>query len=413
MVGTDTQQPVCERSGTRLVSFLGLGDYDEKLYVWPGEGEARTEYTAVAIGRLTGASEILVLATDKARNKHWGKLCQRLKSANLPEPQPGPIPEGGSPEELWKQFAVIKDSLRPSGMDRVVLDITLGFRSQPFFAAAVVSFVQAVDENPPDFRVVYAATERGEERAQIWNLTGFVDLLRWTQAIMLFQRTGRAEGIAHQTKAFGARLGHQDAPRNPIENLGEALGQFGEDLETVRTGALLLGRELYGQRFGSSAQELLKSIEQARDDRQSVPSPLADVLDRLHGMVSPLSMNGGTLVRKEGHRTVAALARLYLGMGRYAEAAATLREGVINLSTDDPNLASPGLSHQSDDGRAELSKWHDTRDRMSGEIKSCRNDIEHAGYGRRPRSAAELKAELERLMAEFEARTREDAHARC
>jgi CRISPR-associated protein Csx16 len=85
-------------------------------------------------------------------------LEEALLAANHAAPRFVRIPMGREPRELWQQFDAIKTELR-GGDGTVMLDITHGFRSQPFFAASVAAFVHAVDRKPPDLRVCYAAYE--------------------------------------------------------------------------------------------------------------------------------------------------------------------------------------------------------------------------------------------------------------
>ena len=116
---------------------------------------------------------------------------------------------GESRGDLWHQFQKIKEQLRHSA-GPVMLDITHGFRSSPFFAAAVASFVRAVDENPPDLRIGYAAFEaRKDGVTPIWDLSEFVSLLDWTSALALFLRTGRSADVAEPTIRLGRELGRR------------------------------------------------------------------------------------------------------------------------------------------------------------------------------------------------------------
>lgn len=99
-------------------------------------------------------AEIIVLATPTAKEKHGKDLCVDLDHAGF-GPELRAIPEGGASRDLWQQFEIIKTALRaPAGM-QVILDITHGFRSQPFFAAAVVAFIRAVDVREVPLFVVY------------------------------------------------------------------------------------------------------------------------------------------------------------------------------------------------------------------------------------------------------------------
>lgn len=156
---------------------------------------------------------------------------------------------------------------------------------------------------------------------------------------MLFLKTGRVAGIASRAEALGRRLNKDWASARPDERgpqpslsrLAQAINTFGQDLETVRTGALLLGKT---GRDGS-AKALAAVIEAERGQLAEVLPPLADVLDRIAAMATPLTGCTKRLNTPEGHAALAALARLYLEMGRYPEAATTVREGLVTLYADD------------------------------------------------------------------------------
>jgi len=165
-----------------------------------------------AFGQIFGATEIVVLATVKAEGTHGEGLRSELAAGRLPVPDVRHIPHGDAPGDLWVIFDELADALRigEDGEDtEVVLDITHGFRAQPFFGAAVVSFLRAVESRPASLRVVYGAFEQVDEQAgeaPVWDVTTFVELLDWTNALLLFLRTGRAEDVAAPTERFGREL---------------------------------------------------------------------------------------------------------------------------------------------------------------------------------------------------------------
>jgi CRISPR-associated DxTHG motif protein len=328
----DTANPATgpARRRRRLVSFLGTGNYEPTRHRFPDGAEGpQTRYAACALGQYVAADEIAIVATAEAKEKHRKGIETALREANLPAPTFAMIPRGESEDELWRQFAVVKELLRPPAGAEVALDVTHAFRSQPFFAAAVAAFVRAVDPAPAAVRVFYAAFEaRQEGVTPVWELTPFVELVDWAQNMMLFLRTGRVAGVAEKTETFGKELSRRWAAAKAGEPpalaaLGRELRAFGANLETIRTAALLLGDG------SGSADRLAKRLEEARASAASLP-PLADVLNRLGDeMAAPLLGASDHLADEAGHRALCGLARLYVGMGRWAEAAAVLREGWI------------------------------------------------------------------------------------
>ncbi len=165
----------------RLVTFLGLGRFDKEQgrYVYePTEFEyldrraSKTPYVCRALAELVRPAEITILATEESQRAHGDALKETLRAGNFPVPDFVHIPFGRQPSELWQQFEAIKTQLR-GGHGPVMLDITHGFRSQPFFAAGVANFVLALDEKPPRLRICYAAFEAKDKEtgvAPIWEL---------------------------------------------------------------------------------------------------------------------------------------------------------------------------------------------------------------------------------------------------
>lgn len=292
----------------------------------------------------------------------------------------------------------------------VVLDITHGFRAQPFLAAVVVAFLRAVDERPREIRVLYGAFEAksAEGVAPIWDQTYRVELPDWTAALRMLLETGRAEEAAAKTERLGRSLakawaeGDRSGPRPELDRLGRAFRAFGADLETLRTGDLLLG----SPKAAPSAVALAEALERARDDARAHLLPLADVLERVRAMVAPLAVGPDHLASPEGLGAVAALARLHLELGRWLEAAATLREGWVNLYAE-PDLARPGHERFDNEARKRVegrAKDDEANSRQWDELADIRNDLLHAQDRARDgaRPAEAIAGLLERFVSTFE-----------
>jgi CRISPR-associated protein Csx16 len=273
------------------------------------------------------------------------------------------------------------------------------------FAAAVTTFVRAVDRKPAALRVFYAAFEaRAEGMTPVLELTPFIELVDWAQGMMLFLRTGRSADVAEPTIRLGRELARrwaktkEGAPPN-LEKLGKALREFGGNLETVRTGDLLLPGA------AGSAASLSAALQEAKERAAAIP-PLADVLDRVQGeMIEQLLGASDHLAGEAGHRALAGLARLYLEMGRWAEAAAVMREGWITRYAT-PFAAFGGRNQ----GRpsVEETKRRDAEERWNSEerdaaqrIAAVRNDIGHAGFRYQPAAAGALQTGLGKLVEDF------------
>lgn len=398
----------------RLVTFLGTGRYEPVAYALDGTRAATSPYVARALAELLRPKAIRVLATEEAEAQHGPGLRDALTDLGGSQPEFVRIPSGKERSEQLALFETLKDELRGAG-GPVVLDITHGFRAQPFFAAAVVAFVRALNEPPPEIRVFYGAFEAksAEGVAPIWDLTYLVELHDWTFALRMLLKTGRAEEAAAQAERLGRSLSRawaesgREGPRPELDRLGKALRAFGADLETLRTGDLLLGPP--GKK--PSAVLLQEALEQAREDVQAHLPPLADVLDRVRAMVAPLAGRLDHLASPEGLRAVAALARLYLALGRWLEAAASLREGWVNLYAP-PEAARPGCERFDEAAREAAEREASAGDVASDPFRAfadVRNDLLHAQYSRRSstRSPDTIRAQLREWLGRFEERIRE------
>lgn len=280
----------------RLVTFLGKAAYQPTAYQSPYDAQQTfpTQYVAAALAEFLRPDEVVVLATDDAWEVHGGQFTAQLCDHQGLTPQRIVFPAGRSEGELWAQFEILKEALRvpnSSAPGRVALDITLGFRSAPFFCAGVVSFLQLVDERPPEVSIYYGAFDaRQENSTPIWDLTAFTELIQWSSHIMLLLKTGRAEGLAEATESIGRALtkewamsGKRGTAPN-LRELAEALGRLGGDLETVRTGALLLGDERRKSSVAALHAELLASQPTAF----AIPLQLEEALVKLKQLVAAL-----------------------------------------------------------------------------------------------------------------------------
>jgi CRISPR-associated protein Csx16 len=418
-------------TATRLVTFLGLGtlDKDKQTYRYTpvryrlGETVSEsTEFVACAIGQITRPDEICVLATAKAQAHHGKALQEALRSAGLPAPVFEPLPDGADATQLWTQFDVLKRVLRGDAGTRILLDVTHGFRTQPFFAAGAVSFVRAVDAAPCTIEVLYGAFEARtpadapDAVAPLWDLTPFVELTDWSQALRLFLLTGRTPAVMEEfvKRAADALVRAwldrgREGEKPALHGLAKAFADFSADLATVRTGDLLLGRD-----GAPSASRLLAKLDAAAPLLEQHLPPLADVLKSVRALIEPLVLPAGSdsLATTEGHAALAALARMYLAFERYLEAATTVREGhATRYST--AAAAAPGrVGLFSEPARREAdAAFHRCERQAASEVSQIRNDMNHGGYRGQPASAETLRRRVGALVDGFAAARRAEAPA--
>lgn len=385
----------------RLISFLGTGNYGETTYSFEGK-TCRTRYVVRALASFTQPTEIRLIATAEAWNQHGNNLVQELVGAGHPTPEQVHVPTGGEPEQLWTLFEAIVEVIRTSSSP-VLLDITHGFRMQPFFAAACIQYVQSVLPNPPPIRVVYGEYRMNEPESPIWELTPFLEVLSWSRNLMMFLRTGQADDIVKDTDSLGRSLNKQRAAEgaksdfSQLPKLAKSIEAFGNDFTTIRTGSLLIGNK----NTRPSAQRLYDTIEQTSSEvAQHLPA-LALVLDQVRAMVEPLRTGGARLSSADGQRALLALARLYQKMGRYSEAISILREGWITLNAP-KNTDQPGTDEFNNDWRGVQEHVWRLRMGASRSVSELRNDIQHAGFNQQPHDRSWFEEQLKTLLKEWE-----------
>jgi hypothetical protein len=78
--------------------------------------------------------EVVIICTDEAWTRHEGPLTAEIRHLTGLSLKRRAIPNGENPGELWQQFDTLRQEFRVPEDTLLVLDITNGFRSQPFFA---------------------------------------------------------------------------------------------------------------------------------------------------------------------------------------------------------------------------------------------------------------------------------------
>lgn len=386
-----------------LITFVGTGDYSETVYQWQGVGEHRTAHIAAALGALWKATGIVALATQPAEDKNGDPMRGSLAAAGLPEPLFKRLPDGRNEGELWMQFQVMREAIEVAAGGDALIDITHGFRAQPFFAGAVLSVLRAARIEADNLALVYGEYRKDETTSPIWDLTLFTELMDWAQALGLFLRTGVAAPVVElgrrmQRREAGLALVSASRGFPRFGRLVGAIERFANDLATIRVASIITGYEQDDSKKHNargSAASLLETIDECRGEVAAKLPPLALILDELAESVRPLS--AGQLFGENGQRAQHALARHYLSLARYPEAAAVVREARVNRCTDDERAVEVNSTHF-DQQRRFAADRRFSEDPAAREIAQVRNDIEHCGFNEQPLSAAVLQSRIEQLV---------------
>ena len=394
----------------RLVTFLGIHSYSETNYKKPGGSSFRTEYVAHAIAQLWQVDEVIVLATDEAWEKHGERLKQALDGQVQLPVELKVIPEGKTEDELWKQLEVLLDILTVEPGTELLLDITHGFRSQPFFAAGALGLLRMAGAlDGVSVSVLYGRYLRDEpDHSPIWDLTLMMDLLDWAHGAAVLSATGQGgpfiEIARRSDKNIRIQLsknGQKKFP--PTHELIKAIEEFTQDLAMVRIASIITGysqEDVDKPKVVGSAKRLLDTLEKSRKEAVDALPALDVILNRMNEVAKGLSAE--RLASPEGRNAMAALAKLYLQLERYPEAAIVLRETIVNDNASGPEGIEVNCAGYDQMARqaAEI-QWRNNDRHAQEEVARVRNDIEHGGFNEQPKNAKVLVKDLKNLVDKY------------
>lgn len=376
---------------TRLVYLLGMGPdfapphYRPSRYHDPLLGPAQEQPSPLALSlyleRLAGEEPVTlrVLGTKEVRAR-WvdSGLLSRLVPAFRPE-QFVLLPSGEAVADaaafverllpLLRRVPLEEESREP---ERILFDLTHGFRAQSILATSAVQAVLAEDlraGRPPILELRYAAFEaREQDRAPVWELTGLLAQQQWLAAIDAFRRHGRADAFAALCEGLARRIiagQHQDqqrrAERDAVNRLGRCARSLADALVLLRLEALVT----------KHAPAFVRAAEQGRERVEAEGPAVRGALDELVRWAR--AMSAEEVAREDGGPALAAVARAAFEMERYVEALAVLREGTVLRAGHRWGCAN---------GEAERRLSEDKENTFWRELTQLRNDVLHCGLER-------------------------------
>lgn len=439
----------------RLVTFLGIGAPDPPHYKacqYKEDGEVSSQPSPLhdvatvelLLRRSPGATvHIAVLGTKEVQQRWFGSdgLYRRLVDGSAIGAavlghavtiQFVLLPDGATDSERWEIFTLMTDALRPSwstasspsvaAPDEIVVDITHGFRSQSFFAAAAIAFAQSQQAreqaSPVPIRIIYGAFEAKTKDAQpqddvvapVWDLTQLLNVSRWDRALDGLMRFGRADDLAQLIDQVERTVPNARArdERAPLKMLRDRVKEFADALVTGRTGAILT----------DLAEKLVGACESAKPVVEARIPPLVAQLNHLQEWVRPLKAKH--VVSVDGVRAALALAGLYERLHRFSELSAILRETLttsFGISTGSASQLQPpdaGFDKERegvDRSLGALASQH--KDSTWGaafhRITSLRNDVQHAAFNQTSQRASSLITKLAEARSKLEVLLKEPA----
>lgn len=204
----------------KFLSFLGKSDYKECYYVFQKDDikeEVKTKYIQEALVKIlckdwNKEDKVIIFLTDEAEKNNWDneedatrRLKERFEKYDIKFKdisKPVNIPEGKNEKEIWEIFEKVLNEIDEN--DEIIFDITHSFRSIPMLALVILNYAKVL-KNIKLKGIYYGAYEarvgeEGNERAPIFNLIAFDELLEWAQAVNTFLKYGNSGHLREISK---------------------------------------------------------------------------------------------------------------------------------------------------------------------------------------------------------------------
>jgi CRISPR-associated protein Csm5 len=228
-----------DETAMKLLTFLGLGRYEETQYEWQGR-VCQARYAPAASCQFLQPSSLVVFLTEEAQSQAFPDF-----QAALPPDlkiQPVPVPLGKDEKELWQVFDSISAAVQPG--DEVAFDVTYGLRSFPLLGLLAAAFLKS-GMGISLQAVLYGALDVGrinlDGRTPMFDLSPMLELLDWASAAERFKRTGDSRQLASLVEAQKRQLVDAAAgdkvllsEAGGLYHLGKALSGISQSLRLIR-----------------------------------------------------------------------------------------------------------------------------------------------------------------------------------
>ncbi len=381
----------------KALTFLGIGPqggYQPTTYIkHDGSQSCETHLFPEAVAELYNPEQTVIFVTPVVQRDEKGYLkylCEELDSEFCQQQ----IPNGNSEAQLWEIFQVCADAVDTN--DEIILDITHAFRSLPLLVFSVAAYLRQV-KSVKLRHIIYGAYEARDSstnRSPIFDLTPFIQLLDWTNAVNVFQRSGDARPIAGL-----------DVP----EEISNALNGLSEALLTNRT------LEAQNAAFAFNGLNLDQNLQ------SPVPFPFGMLIGQLQANYRDMAVYTPNTDPQGSLKKQSVQIRWYVENQHYLQAITLIREWLVSweclqqnhgdwLSQRSRQEAEKALNERVERQDSQFTKELETliSDQTSTELwNRClviRNDLAHCGmrHNPKPQSATDAIQAIKTLFQEFE-----------
>ncbi len=281
-----------------LLAALGTTSYTPVRYA--EHGETPSPYFTYLLVEKHRPDEVILLLTDGAKKIHWDDESFNYKDGQDEKPHPTlrkaleglrvkipeGFPDGKNEEELWKAFNMIIEAV-PENCT-LILDVTNGFRSLPMLMLLAAIYLRQA-KNVTLKGIYYGAfdakskDEQGREVCPVFELTRFITLADWANAVRAFKVTGDTALLAQSLSS----LSETDSQER-LKSASEQLRTFatyldlGLPLEVQSTAAQLLDDIQAAEAALAGRFEAFKTLlEQVRGELESFAQADSRNLDQM------------------------------------------------------------------------------------------------------------------------------------
>lgn len=273
-----------------LFSFLGRGDYKPCVYAYDGKSMTKTRFIQTAIYEGTKAENqldmMVIFTTREAKEQNWEDHFDARKNERLeglknalsritPDAKVKLVDISSEQDEAanWALFDAILAQIEEG--DEIYFDITHSLRSIPVIALIALNYATLIKKAEIK-KLMYGwfDPQQPEKIAPIIDMSKMLTLLKWTNGVDQFIRTGDASVICELTETENRETRLDDTltieEKNsvlPLKKMADQLNKVSLSFQTCRS-----------EDITKNIQDLRSRLSAARDSQTDRMKPLLPLL---------------------------------------------------------------------------------------------------------------------------------------
>jgi len=339
-----------------LIAFLGRANYQETAYCI-NDMIYKERLAFLAIHKhFSPIEKTYVIGTQESA---WDLLKDFSYT-------PIHIPYGRSEGEFWEIFDILRNSIHIKD-SQVIFDFTHGFRVLPLFGAIFVRLLNYIEPTALSFKIFYGSFEPGKNETPLVDMSPFIELLDWIDAVNAFIRYGELEALSSKVHEKNKKAYVQGKSQLP-----KRLGAFSRKLDTLSKILHLT----YTPLLDEASIQILSMLddESLQEECDKFVKPFSLLLDRLRDFTA--TFKKPTIW--ESHLSVA---RWYWENNRLTQALLVLRETIITMLCEMEKCDVYDIERREHLTKQLNEKSRDSEDpihKLWNKIIKLRNNVGHA-----------------------------------